>query len=78
MDVGSPESDILRRKLFAEWVLDVGDGNIGKVNDVDTILEIPNDLLIPNNGDPLASIVESTYLDIVANMSDIRCTILAF
>ena len=68
---GSSESDILIRKSFAEWVLNVGDGNIGKENNVDIALEIPDDLLIPNNGDPLASIVESTYPDIVANMSEI-------
>ncbi|PNX64620.1 ATP-dependent DNA helicase PIF1 [Trifolium pratense] len=58
---GASSSDVEQRKLFSEWVLGVGDGEIGDGNDGDLELDIPSDLPIPNLGDPLASIVESTY-----------------
>ena len=49
----------------------VGDEGIGDDNDDDLELDIQSDLLIPNSGDPLASIVESTYLQLLQNMNDI-------
>jgi len=58
---GASSVDVEQRRLFSEWVLGVGDGEIGDDNDDDLELDIPSDLLIPNSGDPLASIVESTY-----------------
>jgi ATP-dependent DNA helicase PIF1 len=58
--------------LFSEWVLGIGDGEIGDINDIDLELDIPSDLLIPNSGDdPLSSIVESTYPQLLQNMNDI-------
>lgn len=39
----------------------IGDGKIGQSKDVDITVDIPPDLLLPNSGDPLVSIVESTY-----------------
>ena len=53
--------------------MDVGDGEIEDDNDDDLELDIPSDLLIPNSGDPLASIVESTYPQLLQNMNDITC-----
>ncbi|CAJ2668956.1 ATP-dependent DNA helicase PIF1-like [Trifolium pratense] len=60
------------RWCFFEWVLGVGYGEIGDDNDDDLKLDIPSDLLIPSSGDPLASIVESTYPQFLQNMNDIK------
>jgi len=68
---GASSADVEQRRLFSEWILSVGDGEIGDDNDDDLELDIPSDLLIPNSGDPLASIVESTYPQLLQNMNDI-------
>ncbi|KEH41712.1 PIF1-like helicase [Medicago truncatula] len=57
---GASEADIEERELFSNWVLRVGDGTTGEINDVNVSVEIPSDLLIPSSGNPIASIVEST------------------
>lgn len=62
------ESDIEERKLFSDWVLRVGDGTIGEINDVDISVVIPSDLLIPSSGNPIASIVDSTYPNLLGNI----------
>ncbi|KEH36616.1 PIF1-like helicase [Medicago truncatula] len=62
------ESDIEERKLFSDWVLRVGDGTIGEVNDVDISVVIPSDLLIPSSGNPIAYIVDSTYPNLLGNI----------
>jgi hypothetical protein len=46
----------------------VGDGEIGDSNNVDLELDILSYLLIPNSGDPLSSIVESTYPQLLQNI----------
>jgi ATP-dependent DNA helicase PIF1 len=50
--------------------LGIGNGSIGQSNDVDITIQIPHDLLIPSLGDPLSSIVQTTYLDLLRNMND--------
>ncbi|CAJ2678422.1 unnamed protein product [Trifolium pratense] len=68
---GASSVDVEQRRLFSEWVLSVGDGEIGDDNDDDLEFDIPSDLLIQNSGDPLASIVESTYPQLLQNMNNI-------
>jgi hypothetical protein len=68
---GALSTDIEERRLFSEWVLRIRNGEIGYSSDVDLELDIPSDLLIPNSGDHLASIVESTYPQLLQNMNDI-------
>ncbi|KAH0650216.1 hypothetical protein KY284_030128 [Solanum tuberosum] len=51
-------------------VLEVGDGSIGSsIDGIDKVL-IPNDLLINEHTDPIASIVESIYPDFITNCND--------
>lgn len=50
--------------------MEVGDGSIGDANDVDVTVQIPHDLLIPSFGDPLSSIVENAYPNLLQNMHD--------
>ncbi|XP_024636431.1 ATP-dependent DNA helicase PIF1 [Medicago truncatula] len=71
------ESDIEGRKLFSDWVLRVGDGTIGdgtigEINDVDISVVIPSDLLIPSSGNPIASIVDSTYPNLLGNIGKVE------
>jgi len=68
---GASDLDIEAKRIFSEWVLAIGDGRIGEDNDLDKTIVVPSDLLIQSLGDPLASIVQSTYPDFLENLSDI-------
>jgi len=68
---GSSRSNAEEMKAFGDWILGIGDGSIGESNDVDILLDVPRDLLIPSNDDPLAAIVNSTYLDLFRNIDDV-------
>ncbi|PNX82300.1 ATP-dependent DNA helicase PIF1 [Trifolium pratense] len=41
---GASSADVEQRILFSEWVLSVGNGEIGDDNDDDLELDIPSDL----------------------------------
>lgn len=56
--------------VFLEWILGVDDGSIEDVGDIDITVQIPRDILIPSFGDPLLSIVESTYSNLLQNLHD--------
>ncbi len=71
LQIGSSSSDVIELKEFSDWILNVGDRNIGENNDGEAEIEIPDDMLIKNSGDPIASIVNSTYPSLLENMSDI-------
>ncbi|XP_012828666.1 PREDICTED: ATP-dependent DNA helicase PIF1-like [Erythranthe guttata] len=68
---GKSDSEVREVKKFSEWVLSVGDGTVGGPNDGVVDIEIPDDLLIKDSGDPLASIVNETYPSFLENMDDI-------
>ncbi|XP_054801556.1 uncharacterized protein LOC129305588 [Prosopis cineraria] len=55
---------------FANWLLDVGDGNLSLPNDGMAKIEIPPELLITKYYNPLEAIVNSTYPDLLQHLSD--------
>ncbi|XP_015954114.1 uncharacterized protein LOC107478492 [Arachis duranensis] len=57
-------------KIFANWILDVGNGNIGSVVGDESEVEIPDDLLITTTDDPLSHLVDFAYPNLLQNMSD--------
>lgn len=69
---GASESDVEERKVFSDWVLSIGDGTFGENNVVDISINIPPDLLIKTSGDPLVSIVNNTYPNLLEDMSDME------
>lgn len=66
----STDVDIEERNTFSEWILGVGDGSIRDTNNVDIIVQILHDILIPSLGDPLSSIIESTYPNLLQIIYD--------
>ncbi|XP_075487920.1 uncharacterized protein LOC142527090 [Primulina tabacum] len=44
-----------------DWIANLGDGKIRKENDDYATIDIPNELLLKDYNDPIATIVESTY-----------------
>uniref|UniRef100_A0A0V0IDP9 ATP-dependent DNA helicase n=1 Tax=Solanum chacoense TaxID=4108 RepID=A0A0V0IDP9_SOLCH len=65
------DTDLKELQEFSDWILAIGDGSIGNSFDgIDKVL-IPKDLLITEYPDPIAAIVESTYLDFSTNCNDV-------
>ncbi|KAK9671513.1 hypothetical protein RND81_12G035200 [Saponaria officinalis] len=71
---GKDEQENTDIKEFAKWVLDIGDGKIpatAKIGeDEKTWIFIPDDMLIENTGDSVASIVEEVYPNLLKNYTD--------
>jgi ATP-dependent DNA helicase PIF1 len=49
-------------------VLDIGDGKIGSVEDGESVVEIPPDILIQSVTNPIGDIIDSIYPDILKNI----------
>ncbi|OMP11561.1 DNA helicase PIF1, ATP-dependent [Corchorus olitorius] len=71
-DFGPGQRDELR--TFAKWLLDIGDGCLPAVSPSDDqdgdLIEIPDDLLVRFNGDPLNAMVEEIYPRFVDHYAD--------
>ncbi|KAK9669021.1 hypothetical protein RND81_13G103600 [Saponaria officinalis] len=71
---GSNEEDTTKLAKFTKWVLDIGDGKIPATakpgEDEKTWISIPEDMLIQNTGDPIASIVEEVYPHLLEKYTD--------
>ncbi|KAI3737814.1 hypothetical protein L2E82_27827 [Cichorium intybus] len=61
LTVASDPSHIEETRLFANWLLDIGEGKLGGSNDGDAIIDIPHDLLITQSSDPIGSLIEFVY-----------------
>ncbi|KAL6530090.1 hypothetical protein OROMI_028735 [Orobanche minor] len=57
---------------FAEWLLKVGDGEIGVNNDGEVEFRLPDDILIQSIDEPVAAIYKSTYPSILDHVGDGR------
>ncbi|KAI3741126.1 hypothetical protein L1987_58793 [Smallanthus sonchifolius] len=68
LSVGNESSDVQQTKLFAKWLLDLGEGSIGGSNDGEAIIDIPDDLLITNSLDPVASLIDFVYPSFLENL----------
>ncbi|XP_052621047.1 uncharacterized protein LOC111921783 [Lactuca sativa] len=60
-------SNIQETTTFAKWILDIGEGKVGGLNDGETTIDIPDDLLIVDSTDPIGSLIEFVYPSIVEN-----------
>ncbi|KAM0834024.1 hypothetical protein ACQ4PT_063881 [Festuca glaucescens] len=61
---------------FAEWVLNIGDGTIPAVarqgESSPTWITIPDEYLVHTEGDKIAAIVESVYIDLLTRGNELR------
>ncbi|XP_076931140.1 uncharacterized protein LOC143596182 [Bidens hawaiensis] len=58
---------IEQTRLFANWLLDIGEGNVGGQNTGEAIIKIPEDLLIKDSIDPISDLIEFVYPSILDN-----------
>lgn len=57
-------------QIFLEWILKFGDGTMSESNDGYVEITIPQEFLISKFSDPIETIVESTYHDLIHNYQD--------
>lgn len=57
----SSNEHVSQLKEFVNWVLDIGNETIGEIHDKENAIDIPSYMLIENSGDPMSTIVNSTY-----------------
>ncbi|XP_012841489.1 PREDICTED: uncharacterized protein LOC105961772 [Erythranthe guttata] len=55
-------------KEFADWILKIGNGEIGEENDGEASIEIPHDMLILDSEDPFSELLQFVYPDLLSNI----------
>ncbi|XP_012835799.1 PREDICTED: ATP-dependent DNA helicase PIF1-like [Erythranthe guttata] len=66
----SSTSNVDEIKEFGDWILNVGNGDVGEDNDGEASIEIPDDMLIGDLEDPFRDLLEFVYPDLLSNMYD--------
>ncbi|XP_076891440.1 uncharacterized protein LOC143542841 [Bidens hawaiensis] len=56
--------------MFAQWLLDIGEGNVGGTNDGEAQIEIPEDLLIRHSCDPISELIDFVYPSVLQNFKE--------
>ncbi|XP_035838045.1 uncharacterized protein LOC118485732 [Helianthus annuus] len=70
LTVGRSTEEIEEINSFAKWLLDLGEGNVGGPNDGEATIQIPQDLLITDESDPIASLIDFVYPSILQNINN--------
>ncbi|XP_061344252.1 uncharacterized protein LOC133290209 [Gastrolobium bilobum] len=70
LNSGSSTNNLLEIKEFSEWLLKIGDGDPGDDVDGESIITIPDELLIKGSEDPLSDIVDFVYPNLMDNILD--------
>ncbi|XP_076938529.1 uncharacterized protein LOC143606747 [Bidens hawaiensis] len=63
--MGTPSYDVEETRLFAKWILDIDEGNIGGPNDGVATIDLPDDLLTKDYVDPISKLFDFVYPDIL-------------
>ncbi|GJV36392.1 ATP-dependent DNA helicase PIF1-like protein [Tanacetum coccineum] len=53
---------------FANWILNIGNGNIDSKNEGESTVVFPDEMLIPESDDHVGSIIDQTYPQLVQNL----------
>ncbi|XP_076951359.1 uncharacterized protein LOC143624673 [Bidens hawaiensis] len=67
LTVGSKDPNIEETRLFAEWLLKIGEGKLGGPNHGEVQIDIPYDILIKDSVDPTSALIEFVYPSILQN-----------
>ncbi|GJY45491.1 ATP-dependent DNA helicase PFH1-like protein [Tanacetum coccineum] len=70
LTVGACPEDVTEIQEFAEWILKVRDDELGEPNDGEVSIDLPEEILIDAADDPVTSIIDFTYLNILDNIND--------
>ncbi|XP_071739779.1 uncharacterized protein [Rutidosis leptorrhynchoides] len=67
--IATSSTDVDTRK-FAEWILDIGNGNVDESEDGVFDIKVPEDLLITDSVDPVSSLISTVYPEYLLNLSN--------
>ncbi|XP_061349158.1 uncharacterized protein LOC133294494 [Gastrolobium bilobum] len=67
---GSTTDDVKEIREFSEWLLKVGDGDLGDDEDGESMITIPDELLITTSDDPVSDMVNFVYPNLLDNILD--------
>ncbi|KAI3729501.1 hypothetical protein L6452_18161 [Arctium lappa] len=70
LTVDSQTSDIEQTRIFANWILHLGEGKVGSVNDGEAIIDIPDELLITDSTDLITALIEFVYPSILVDVKN--------
>ncbi|XP_061371987.1 uncharacterized protein LOC133314518 [Gastrolobium bilobum] len=70
LNSGSTIDDVKEIREFFEWLLKVGDGDLGDDEDGESIITILDELLITASDDPVSDMVNFVYPNLLDNISD--------
>ncbi|GKB85053.1 ATP-dependent DNA helicase PIF1-like protein [Tanacetum coccineum] len=70
LTVGARHEDVTEIQEFAEWIFKVEDGELGEPNDGELSIDLPEEILIDTVDDPVTTIVDFTYPNILDNIND--------
>lgn len=68
--IGSRHEDVTEINEFADWILKVGDGEIGGLHDGEVFIDTPEDILIHETDDPVQSVIDFTYPNLLNHIDD--------
>ncbi|XP_076904248.1 uncharacterized protein LOC143559609 [Bidens hawaiensis] len=71
LTVGCRSSDVENIREFADWLLDIGQGNVGGLNDGQLVIDILDDLLILNSVDPIGDLITFVYPNILDRFNEL-------
>ncbi|KAL4558213.1 hypothetical protein LXL04_036411 [Taraxacum kok-saghyz] len=63
-------SNVEEINTFGNWILDIGEGKVGGLNDGEAMIDIPDDLLINDSFYPIGSLIDFVYPSIVQNVKN--------
>nr|GEU36289.1 replication protein A 70 kDa DNA-binding subunit B [Tanacetum cinerariifolium] len=58
------------KKMLEQWILKVKDGELGEANDGEVLIHVPEELLIDAVDDPVTSIIDFTYPNLLNNINN--------
>ncbi|XP_024961728.1 uncharacterized protein LOC112502133 [Cynara cardunculus var. scolymus] len=61
LTVDCQSSEIEQTRVFAKWILDLGEGKVSSDNDGEAVVDIPHDLLITDSMDPISALIQFVY-----------------
>ena len=61
LHVGCNPGDADPIKDFADWILSIGNGTIGRTIDGTSEIEFPEEMLIPDSDDHVQAVIQETY-----------------
>ena len=70
LQIGSSNQNLDHIQDFSEWLLKIGNGDLGEDIDGEAIIEVPNEMLIKDQENGLAKLVQFVYPHLLENITN--------